>query len=141
MNLLWIERRKCLLATHAGTRFSIFIKDVRKADMASLGHFLTAAIASELRSERLPIDALGSLEASGALIAKTASRSVLGTMNDISVHISYAVARRGGLGETSVSEVNYQLQRTLHRHGTDYATALDLIRQGESVPASIPAQR
>lgn len=138
VNLLWVERRKCVLATHAGTRFSIFIKDVRKADVAPLGQFLTAAIAAELRSERLPADALGSLEGGGAIIAKTASRSVLGTMNDITIHIAYAVARCGGLGETSVGKVNHQLQRTLHRYGTHYATALDLILQRDLAPTSNP---
>ena len=34
LNLLWFDRRKCLLLTHAGTVFSIFIPDVRKATVA-----------------------------------------------------------------------------------------------------------
>ena len=33
VNLLWFERRKCLLLTHAGTVFSVFVPDVRKADL------------------------------------------------------------------------------------------------------------
>jgi hypothetical protein len=31
LNLLWIERRKCLLLTHAGTLFPVFVADIRKA--------------------------------------------------------------------------------------------------------------
>jgi hypothetical protein len=32
-NLLWVERQKCLLFTHAGTLFSVFVAGVRKADL------------------------------------------------------------------------------------------------------------
>ena len=32
-NLLWLDRRKCLLITHAGTLFSLFVVDVRIADL------------------------------------------------------------------------------------------------------------
>jgi hypothetical protein len=30
LNLLWIDRRKCLLLTHAGTLFPVFVADVRR---------------------------------------------------------------------------------------------------------------
>ncbi len=32
-NLLWFDRRKCLLLTHTATLFSIFEADVRAADL------------------------------------------------------------------------------------------------------------
>lgn len=32
-NLLWLDRRKCLLATHAGTLSSLFVADIRAADL------------------------------------------------------------------------------------------------------------
>ncbi len=32
-NVLWIDRRKCLLLTHAGTLFPVFAADVRKPDL------------------------------------------------------------------------------------------------------------
>ena len=32
-NLLWLDRRKCLLITHAGTLFPLFIVAVRAADL------------------------------------------------------------------------------------------------------------
>lgn len=117
---------------HGGTRFAVFVKDIRKADIVPLGHFLAAAIETELSAENLPAEVLGSLDASDAVIAKTASRSVLGTMNEIALHISYAVAHRGGISAISAGEINHQLQRTLHQHGKGYATALDLIGEGRS---------
>ena len=36
-NLLWLDRRKCLLLTHAGTLFSVFLPGVRTADLRQAG--------------------------------------------------------------------------------------------------------
>ena len=83
-NLLVIERRKCLLVTHAGTLFSVFVPDVRVAQLRPLGPFLVARIADQLRAEGLAERALGALDAGGVTIAGTASgRSVPGCMNDL----------------------------------------------------------
>ena len=53
LNLVWIERQKCLLLTHAGTLFSVFRAGVRVADLRPLGDYLVDAIEAELRAERL----------------------------------------------------------------------------------------
>lgn len=37
LNVLWIERRKCLLLTHSGTLFPVFVPDVHAADLRPLG--------------------------------------------------------------------------------------------------------
>src|SRR5215207_3340700 len=96
-NLLWLERRKCLLLTHAGTLFSVFVADVRAAELRPLGTYIAEVAEAELRSERLPADALGALDPDTFQLARTASRSVLGCMNDMALHIEYAVASAGGL--------------------------------------------
>lgn len=81
-NLLWVDRRKCLLLAHAGTLFSIFVADVRKADLLPLGSLATGLIQQELRAEGLPLDAFGEMDLSSGELAKTASRNVLGYMNE-----------------------------------------------------------
>ena len=60
LNLVWIERQKCLLLTHAGTLFSVFRAGVRSADLRPIGTYLVAAIESEFRAESLPIDTFSS---------------------------------------------------------------------------------
>jgi hypothetical protein len=40
LNLLWIERNKCLLLTHAGTLFPALTLDVRRADLRPLGSYV-----------------------------------------------------------------------------------------------------
>jgi hypothetical protein len=41
LNLLWIDRQKCILLTHAGTLFSVFRAGVRRADLRPLGDYLS----------------------------------------------------------------------------------------------------
>jgi hypothetical protein len=127
VNLLWFERRKCLLATHAGTTFSVFLADVRKTDLDPLGQFLADAITISLDAEGLAPDVLGSLDPASVLIAKTASRRVLGIMNDIATHIEYALYATGGLMDVDVVTLNRELQRTLHSYEGRYARPIDLV--------------
>ena len=51
LNLVWIERQKCLLLTHAGTLFSVFRAGIHDADLRPLGDYLLDAIEAELRAE------------------------------------------------------------------------------------------
>lgn len=82
VNLVWIERRKCLLLTHAETLFPVFVADVRKADLVPIRPFVAHVAGEHLASEQFAGHALGRLDARELTVAKTASRSVLGTMND-----------------------------------------------------------
>lgn len=56
LNLVWIERQKCLLLTHAGTLFTVFRAGVLSVDLRPLGNYLVEAIETELRAETLPTD-------------------------------------------------------------------------------------
>lgn len=132
LNLLWFDRRKCLLLTHAGTVFSIFIPDVRKAELAPIGPYVIDAVVGALRAEGLPVDALGELDLHDALLAKSASRQVLGFMNDVASHISSAVHGQSNVREVDAVALNAQLQRTLHDHEGRYATPLDLVAEQAS---------
>jgi hypothetical protein len=75
LNLLWLDRRKCLLLTHAGTLFSVFRGEVGKADLRPIGAYVVKAVEAELRSESLPPDTFAQLNPDTVRLAKTASRS------------------------------------------------------------------
>jgi hypothetical protein len=126
LNLLWFDRRKCLLLTHAGTVFSVFVPDVRARDLDPLGPFLVGAIGQALDAEHLPHHALGPLDPQDVSVAKTASRRVLGWMNEIAVHLDYLIPH-GRVMDIDVIGVNRQLQRTLHGHDDCYERPLDLV--------------
>jgi hypothetical protein len=128
LNLLWLDRRKCLLITHAGTLFSVLVTGVRKSDLRQVGSFVVDALELELRSEDLPTDALGHLDPAALQLAETASRSTLGFMNEMAVHIRYEVAAAGGLNNCDVDALNQHLRRTLHNRG-GYVYPIDLVTQ------------
>ena len=112
-NLFWLDGRKCLLVTHAGTLFSIFTPDVRAVELRPIGHFVIPAVKDALRSEGLSVDTFGHLDADEVTIAKTANRSVLGCMNDLAFHCEMAVSQSGGIGRLDVAGVNRRLHRTI----------------------------
>jgi hypothetical protein len=114
-NLLWLDRRKCLLLAHASTLFSVFVPGVRKSDLVPTGPVVMSLIQEELRAESLPLDCLGVLAPSSVEIARTASRVVLGYMNEMGWYCKYAVAAHGGLDCCNAVQLNRELRRELHQ--------------------------
>jgi hypothetical protein len=127
LNLLWIERRKCLLLTHAGTLFPVFVADVRKAAITPIGPYVVSLIEEHLSSEGLAPNALGRLDPDDVHLAKTASRSILGVMNDAAVHARYRIDAIGGIERTDTIFLSRFLRRTLHNRAGAYITPLDLV--------------
>ena len=115
--------------SHArGDDLTVFVPDVRRADLDPVGPFLVNAIVTALDSEGLAHDVLGNLDSENVQLAKTASRRVLGFMNETAVHVDYALDRYGSVLDVDVIKLNRQLQRSLHGHapGRDYARPIDL---------------
>lgn len=128
-NLLWFDRRKCLLLTHAGTLFPLFIADVLAADLRRLDDLLERNARTALYDERLSPDALGDLSGAVPLIARTTSRRILGVMTEDTRMCEYAIASAGGLEHTDVLELNRSLRHSLHSVEGGYATALETLHE------------
>jgi hypothetical protein len=111
---LWLDRRKCLLFVHAGTLYSVFVPDIRKGDVVPIGPMVVRLVTDELRAEGLPLDRFGALDPNSVDVAKTASKTVLGYMNEIGRFCEYAVADSGGLARCEVEDLNRELRRQLH---------------------------
>jgi hypothetical protein len=126
-NLLRINARKCLLVTHAGTLFSVFVPDVLVADLRPLGPFLVPRIQAALAAEGLPPNTLGNLDPADLRLAKTADRSVLGSMNDLAFLCKWIAADDGGLAHLDLADLHHRMQRNLSG-ARDYANAIDLAR-------------
>ena len=126
LNLVWIERQKCLLLTHAGTLFSVFRGGIHVADLRPLGDYLVDAIEAELRAEGLPADTFSQLERHDLRLAKTASRSTLGFMNEMAFELRYLIADAGGLGRCDIDALNHGLRRTLRNRG-EYVRPIELV--------------
>ena len=125
LNLVWIDRRKCLLLVHAGTLFSVFVADVRKADLRPFGQFVVNAVTTALDEEMLPTGTFGQLDPADVRIAKTASRSVLGFMNEMAFHARYYVDTAGSLEHSDITAINRRLRRSPYNRG-DYIWPIEL---------------
>ena len=75
----------------------------------------------------MPIEALGRLDPSEVRFAKTASRHVLGVMNQMAFEIGWHVEQAGGLGNIDIDELNRHLRRSLHTKDGDYQIPLELV--------------
>jgi hypothetical protein len=128
LNLVWIERQKCLLLTHAGTLFSVFRKGVHVADFRPLGSYLVEAIDAELRAEGLPPDTFSHLEPANLRIAKTASRSTLGFMTEMAFELGWIIHDKDGLRRSDITYLNHALRRMLWNRG-DYVRPIELVNQ------------
>lgn len=129
-NLLWFDHKKCLLLTHAGTLFSIFAADVRKADLNPIGPLVIRLIERELESEKLPPLTFGPLLPADVVITTASDRSVLGCMRDMALHCEYAIEGFGGLEHCDFIELNHRLRRNIHNpRGRGYIRPIDLAAQ------------
>jgi len=128
LNLLWFDRRKCLLLAHVGTLFPVFVADLRKADLSPIGTWVATAVRRELRVEGLHDRVLGELEAP-ASVATTASRQMLGFMNEMALWADYAIAGAGGLARCDTAEINRKLRRMLHNRDGAYVRPLELVAE------------
>lgn len=125
-NIMWIEGRKCLHAAHAATLFAIFAPDVRDDDLQPPGPFLAARVAERLASEGLPADALGDLDGAHAAIGNTATRQILGCMNDQAFAIRWIVEQDGGLARAGLGGIHRHLQNNIVS-ARKFRSPLDLI--------------
>jgi hypothetical protein len=111
-NLMWIEGRKCLLFTHAGTLFSVFVPDVRVRDLTHLGPYVAGHIERELEREGLPADTFWPSGSAPWALAETVDRSIVGCMTDMAFACEVAVNAAGGLKDCDSVAINHRL----HRH-------------------------
>ena len=134
-NLLWSDRRKCLLLTHSGTLFTIFEANVTASGLRATRPLITGLISRELRREDLPPATFGALDQQELLLAKTADRSVLGCMTDMALMCQHAIAGSGGLARTDLAALNRSLRRNINS-ARDYRPPIELAaaRAAHAVP-------
>ena len=98
------------------------------ADLRSLGNYLVDAIHAELRAEGLPTDTFSQLEPENVQLAKTASRSTLGFMNEMAFELGWIITDKGGLHRADCNALNHAVRRMLWNRG-DYIRPIELVNQ------------
>jgi hypothetical protein len=112
-NLLRIGGRTCLLLAHAGTLFTIFEPGVRAAALRDTGRLVTGLIGREVAREGLVPGTFGGLDPASVVLGKTASRTVLGCMNDMAFLCEHAADLTGGLANADIGDINQRLRRNI----------------------------
>lgn len=125
-NLVWVDRRHCLLLVHAGTLFSVFAPGVNGARLRHFEQLACDLVVDALAGEGLAATDFGVVGPQDVRVAATTSRSVLGHMNEMAFACAHACSLGGGLVETDVAELNRWLRRRLHRRGREYVQPLEL---------------
>jgi hypothetical protein len=113
VNLIRVDRRKCILITHDATLYSIFLPGLKKPDFLNIKDLFGQALFKCLLNESLPqahielfLDDIRKIQ-----FAKTDNRSVLGSMTDLTFQIKFTVSRSGGLSNTDIFQLNHNLNR------------------------------
>jgi len=111
-NLIWVERKKCVLFTNDQTLYSFLIQ-VKKPLSEDFGKLFRLGLLKSLMSEGLD-DACGAymIGKQGAIVlTKTNSRSILGSMNDLAFQIKCMIRAMGGFVNADLSEISRELNR------------------------------
>jgi hypothetical protein len=106
--------------------FSVFRAGVRSADLRPLGVYLVAAIEIGSARRACLTDTFSELEPESVRLAKTASRSTLGFMNEMAFELRYLIADAAGLGRCDIDALNHGLRRTLRNRG-EYVRPIELV--------------
>lgn len=114
VNLLHLDRRKCLLFTNEKTLYSFLVPGVKKANYKDFGLLFRENLMLNLKYEGFDDGKVRKLlngyEDYG--FTKTQSRSVLGSMNDMAFCYKYHIYDSGGLEHFNLMEGNSRVNKS-----------------------------
>ena len=112
-NLIYIDGKKCVLFANDRTLMNFITPDVSRAQIQELGDLFRSWLSPVLHHERLdkPIIERILAEYSEIRVAKTESKSVLGSLNDLAYHYDFLIRESGGIHSPEVPDIIYELNR------------------------------
>ena len=124
--LIRIERRKCVLFTHAGTLFSFFVPGLTRPDFKAFEQTFRQHLHALLQQEGIDVPlAQIAPDDTSVRILKTNSRRILGCMNELVFQTRHTVEAEGRLAAVDLAGLNHYLNDTL-------LGAPDYVRPGEA---------
>ena len=136
VNVITVARRRVVVAVHADTLFPVVAVGASSTQLRDLPGWLAAQVTAALADEGLPLTQLGSLGSEHAVLARTASKKVLGHLNQIAFEVEHAVLSGGGWEGLDVLELNRWLRRSLRSREGTYVVPLELAEQRVVNPAN-----
>ena len=127
-NLLFINRRKCVLFVNDKTLFNFIIPDLKRENIRQLDtlfrNLLQCVLAEEGFDESLRDRIMQEYESVG--YAATNNRSVMGSMNDLAFHYQIQIESEGSLHSPMIPQIIHQLNR-LSMKALDYGYPIDAL--------------
>lgn len=138
-NLLRIDRRKCILFTNEKTFYSFMVAGVKKENLTNIFDEFLFHLNLNLQAEGFSLEVINRVlqEYSEMGFAKTASKTVLGAMTQITFEAEYLIIQRyEGIERTPILKVNKNINRSLMR-GSRHLHPIEMLQElltGVEVP-------
>ncbi len=131
-NLVFIDRRKCVVFVNDKTRFNFIVTDVNRAYIRDLKKMFFDNIYPVLAQEGFTERQREKIfcETEGIYYTKTSSKSVLGTMNELVFHYEYSILEAGGVH-------SYRVPAIISRLNHIPISALKLVFPVEAMKAEV----
>ena len=112
-NLLWIDHKKCVLFANDATLYSFLVPGLKKPDFQDIRHVFGQWLFKNLLWEGFSQVQIETIldEHREISISKSNSRSVLGSMNELTFQLKWEIASSGGLRNTDLAALNHYLNR------------------------------
>jgi hypothetical protein len=129
-NLLWVDRKKCILFTNDQSLYSFFVHPMKKPSLEKFAEVFRLGLFKSLMGERLSEQQVEYVlsKYGHIVIGKTNNRSVLGSMNDIAFQIKSMAYAMGGLARANLSELGRGLNR-IPMSAIKYKTGVDELKR------------
>ena len=128
-NLLHINRKKCVLFVNDKTRLNFIVPEVSRANIKELDNLFLGMLYPRLAQEGFTEKQRRFIAGDGKPIvfAKTSSKSVLGSINDLADHYTYSILGTGSLHSSEIPAIISRLNH-LPISSTKYTLPVDVMR-------------
>lgn len=129
-NLLRIDRRKCLIFTNEKSLYTFFIPTVTKESLKNIIDEFLFNLNMNLQAEGFPLEVIIKVmqEYTDIGFAKTASRKVLGSMNEFAFEYEYLINHRyEGIEKVRILAVNKEVNLTIMK-GIKYLHPIEALK-------------
>jgi len=112
-NLIFIARRKCVLFVNDKTLFNFIVPDVPRKLIRNLDDLFRNYLITILADEGFYPDLIEKIlaEYDEIAYANTSSRSILGTMNDLTLNYKFSILNEGGVHSATIPGIIQNLNR------------------------------
>ena len=114
VHLFYFSRQKCLIFTNAGSLFSFVVHGVSRKDIKNIENLFRRELSRALFDENFNAQEMKNImdNINEAKFAKTANRSVLGSMNDLIRHYEYLKSRSMVQGDMDDAGLQCEINKT-----------------------------